>query len=70
AGGESSVDSAVGAASSEQRRPSIERSEGEGRVQVQAKMMTAGVVTARHFAEFADFEFEYGTGQFRGTGPG
>lgn len=70
AGREIEVVSAVVDESSEQRRPSIERIECEGRVQVQAKMMTAGVVTARHFAEFADFEFEYGTGQFRGTGPG
>ena len=70
AGREIEVVSAVADESSEQHRPSIERIECEGRVQVQAKMMTAGVVTARHFAEFTDFEFEYGTGQFRGTGPG
>jgi|GEM_PF-385843 len=70
AGREIEVVSAVVDESAEQHRPSIERIECEGRVQVQAKMMTAGVVTARHFAEFTDLEYEYGTGQFRGTGPG
>ena len=58
AGREIEVVSAVVDESAEQRRPGIERIECEGRVQVKAEMLTGGVVTARHFAEFADFEFD------------
>lgn len=48
----------------------IERIECESRVIVKIDIMTEGVVTARHYAEFADLEFNAVTGDFNATGPG
>jgi len=48
----------------------IERIECESRVVVKIDIMTAGAVTARHYAEFADLEFNALTGDFKATGPG
>ena len=48
----------------------IERIECESRVVVKIKIMTEGLVTARHYAEFVDLEFNAVTGDFNATGPG
>lgn len=48
----------------------IERIECESRVVVKIKIKIDGVTTARHYAEFADLEFNAVTGDFNATGPG
>ena len=48
----------------------IERIECESRVVLKIDMMEKGVVLGRHYAEFADLEFNQITGEFRATGPG
>ncbi len=48
----------------------IERIECVSRVVVKIDIMTEGVVTARHYAEFTDLEFNAVTGDFNATGPG
>lgn len=56
--------------SSESPSGDIERIECESRVVVKIDLMVAGVVTARHYAEFADLEFDAVKGDFKATGPG
>lgn len=48
----------------------IERIECESRVVVEIEIMENGVVTAHHYAEFSDLEFNSVTGDFHATGPG
>jgi lipopolysaccharide export system protein LptA len=48
----------------------IERMECEGRVVVDLKMKSEGVVTGRHHAEFADLVLHGNSGEFEAAGPG
>lgn len=48
----------------------IEKLECEGRVVVDWEMMTNGIVTGRHHAEFADLQMFGETGEFTAAGPG
>ena len=59
-----------GSAADPRESSEIERMECEGRVVVDLKMKSEGVVTGRHHAEFADLVLHGESGEFEASGPG